>query len=87
MPAFLTRDLHSFIAGKDLLPTELQYSDGFAQLAVHLMLDVNDEKGIHSMESVGNFDSMRETGSMFCQNFTMRLFWVIDFHPVSCPIP
>ena len=55
-----------FIAGKDLLPTELQYSDGFAQLAVHLMLDVNDEKGIHSMESIGNFDSMLEIGSMFC---------------------
>ena len=55
-----------FIAGKDLLPTELQYSDGFAQLAVHLMLDVNDEKGIHSMGSVGHFVSMLEPGSMFC---------------------
>ena len=75
------------MAGKDLLATELQYSDGFAQLAVHLMLDVNDEKGIRSVESVGHFDSMLETESMFCQNFTMRLFWVIDFHPVSCPIP
>ena len=74
------------IAGKDLLPTELQYSDGFAQLAVHLILDVNDEKGIHSMESVGHFDSVLETWSMFCQNFTMRLFCGIDFDPVSCPI-
>ena len=68
------------------MPTELQYSDGFAQLAVHLMLDVNDEKGIHSMESVCHFDSMLETGSMFFQNFTMRWFWGIDFDPVSCPV-
>ena len=54
------------MAGKHLLATELQYSDGFAQLAVHLMLDVNDEKGIHSMGSVGHFVSMLEPGSMFC---------------------
>lgn len=58
MPAFLTRDLHYIIAlfaGKDLLPTELQYSDGFAQLAVHLMLDVNDQKGIHSIGKCWSF--------------------------------
>ena len=31
--------------GQNLLPTELQHSDGYAQLAVHLLLDVNSEKG------------------------------------------
>ena len=41
-----TKAIHYFIAGQNLLPTERQYSDGFAQLAAHLMLDVNSDKGI-----------------------------------------
>lgn len=31
--------------GQNLLPTELQYSDGFAQLATHLLLEVNNDTG------------------------------------------
>lgn len=31
--------------GQNLLPTELQYSDGFAQLAAHLLLEVNSDTG------------------------------------------
>ena len=34
-----------FDPGQNLLPTELQYSDGFAQLATHLLLEVNYNTG------------------------------------------
>lgn len=34
-----------FNPGQNLLPTELQYSDGFAQLATHLLLEVNSDRG------------------------------------------
>ncbi|KAK2548545.1 N-alpha-acetyltransferase 25 [Acropora cervicornis] len=37
------------VYGQKLLPTELQHSDGYAQLAVHLLLDVNREKGATDM--------------------------------------
>jgi len=33
------------IYGQNLSPTELQYSDGFAQLATHLLLEVNCDTG------------------------------------------
>ncbi|KAM7443003.1 N-alpha-acetyltransferase 25 [Porites harrisoni] len=46
---YMKQHKDGLVYGKDLLPTELQYSDGFAQLAVHLMLDVNDEKGSSEM--------------------------------------
>ncbi|XP_031570934.1 N-alpha-acetyltransferase 25, NatB auxiliary subunit-like [Actinia tenebrosa] len=35
--------------GKDLEPTVPQHSDGFALLAAHLLLDVNQEKGTNEM--------------------------------------
>ncbi|XP_048582689.1 N-alpha-acetyltransferase 25, NatB auxiliary subunit isoform X2 [Nematostella vectensis] len=35
--------------GQDLESTELQYSDGFALLAAHLLLDVNENKGSKNM--------------------------------------
>ncbi|KAK3737471.1 hypothetical protein QZH41_008359, partial [Actinostola sp. cb2023] len=35
--------------GSDLESTELQHSDGFALLAVHLLLDINEEKGSDEM--------------------------------------
>lgn len=35
-----------YLSGQNLLPTELQYCDGFAQLASHLLLEVNYESGI-----------------------------------------
>lgn len=38
----------NYLSGQSLLPTELQYSDGFAQLASHLLLEVNYESGIFS---------------------------------------
>lgn len=34
-----------FIPGQNLSPTELQYSDGFTQLATHLLLEVNCDTG------------------------------------------
>ena len=35
-----------YFSGSDLESTELQHSDGFALLAVHLLLDINKEKGM-----------------------------------------
>ena len=41
------------LPGQKLLPTELQHSDGYAQLAVHLLLDINREKGTTFLHFLG----------------------------------
>ncbi|XP_068748503.1 N-alpha-acetyltransferase 25, NatB auxiliary subunit-like isoform X1 [Montipora capricornis] len=46
---YMKQHKDGLVYGQNLLPTELQYSDGYAQLAAHLLLDVNSEKGSTEM--------------------------------------
>lgn len=46
---YMKQHRDGLVYGQKLLPTELQHSDGYAQLAVHLLLDINREKGATDM--------------------------------------
>ncbi|KAL9982182.1 hypothetical protein ACROYT_G010993 [Oculina patagonica] len=46
---YMKQHSDGLVYGQNLLPTELQYSDDFAQLATHLLLEVNRDTGSTDM--------------------------------------